>query len=185
MRPHAAILALLCLSAAPSLPAAELAGVTLADTVTVGGEELILNGLGLRKKAIFKVYVGGLYLAGASADAEAILAADAPRRMVMHFVRKVGAGQLCGGWRDGLAANAPDASAEVRRQFETLCGWMEDVGAGDRLELTYAPGEGTAVTVKGAERGRLEGKAFADALLACWLGPEPPSAEFRSGLLGG
>jgi len=45
----------------PCTLAAELAGATLPDTLAVGGT-LKLNGLGLRKKAVFKVYVGGLYL---------------------------------------------------------------------------------------------------------------------------
>ena len=43
-------------------PAAELAGVTMPDTDTVEGKTLKLNGLGLRKKMVFKVYVAGLYL---------------------------------------------------------------------------------------------------------------------------
>ena len=42
--------------------AGELAGVTLPDTLKAGEKTLKLNGLGLRKKAVFKVYVGGLYL---------------------------------------------------------------------------------------------------------------------------
>jgi len=42
--------------------AGELAGATLPDTLKAGEKTLKLNGLGLRKKAVFKVYVGGLYL---------------------------------------------------------------------------------------------------------------------------
>src|SRR5262252_7124110 len=56
--------------------AAELAGATLPDTLAAGDKTLKLNGLGLRKKAVFKVYVGGLYLESPSKDASAILAAD-------------------------------------------------------------------------------------------------------------
>ena len=46
-----------------SAHAAELAGATLPDALSAGDKLLKLNGLGLRKKAMFKVYVGGLYLA--------------------------------------------------------------------------------------------------------------------------
>jgi len=46
----------------PCTLAAEPAGATLPDPLAVGGKTLKLNGLGLRKKAVFKVYVGGLYL---------------------------------------------------------------------------------------------------------------------------
>ena len=42
--------------------AAEVGGVRLDDKATVGGQELVLNGAGVRTRAIFKVYVGSLYL---------------------------------------------------------------------------------------------------------------------------
>ncbi|MGQ9496536.1 MAG: chalcone isomerase family protein [Thermoanaerobaculaceae bacterium] len=50
--------------------------------------------------------------------------------------------------------------------------------------MTYIPGRGTTVTFGGKEVGTIEGKAFADALLAVWLGPKPPSADLKAGLLG-
>jgi hypothetical protein len=56
--------------------AGELAGATLPDTLKSGEMTLKLNGLGLRKKAMFKVYVGGLYLEAPSKNAGAILATD-------------------------------------------------------------------------------------------------------------
>ena len=42
--------------------AADVGGVKLADKATVGGQELVLNGAGIRTRAIFKVYVGSLYV---------------------------------------------------------------------------------------------------------------------------
>jgi hypothetical protein len=51
--------------------AKQLADATLPDTLDVGEKVLKLNGLGLRKKAVFKVYVGGLYLESPSKDPEA------------------------------------------------------------------------------------------------------------------
>ena len=37
--------------------AATLAGVTLADTATVGGQPVVLNGMGLREKYFLDIYV--------------------------------------------------------------------------------------------------------------------------------
>lgn len=180
------VLLVIAFLALPALPAgaAELAGVTLDDSTEAGGNRLVLNGLGLRKKAIFKVYVGGLYLPAKQSDADKILAADSARRVVMAFVRSVGAGSLTGAWDDCLAANTPNAGAELKKQFGELNGWMEDVESGDRLTFTYAPGSGTEVDVKGKSKGTLSGKTFADALFACWIGPTPPSEDFKDGLLG-
>ena len=42
--------------------AAEVAGVKLDDKASVGGQELVLNGAGVRTRVILKIYVGSLYL---------------------------------------------------------------------------------------------------------------------------
>ena len=46
---------------AVGVQAAEVGGVKLEDKVAVGGKDLVLNGAGIRTRAIFKVYVGSLY----------------------------------------------------------------------------------------------------------------------------
>lgn len=178
------IMLLLMLSVGLPVTAGELAGTQLQDTVRVDEQSLMLNGMGLRKKAIFKVYVGGLYLTKKQSDAAAILASDSPRRMVMHFLRSVGADSISGAWQDCLAAQSGSPSADLKRQFDQLASWMGDVDNGDRLEFTYTPGSGTTVEVQGKTRGTVDGKAFADTLLSCWIGSSPPSADFKAGLLG-
>jgi len=67
--------------------AGELAGATLPGALKSAEMVLKLNGLGLRKKSMFKVYVGGLYLESPSKDADAILAADQAKAIRMHFLR--------------------------------------------------------------------------------------------------
>jgi hypothetical protein len=164
---------------------AELAGVSMPDSTQVADQDLVLNGMGLRKKSIVKVYVAGLYLAEKSSDAKAILDSDSARRLAMDFRYGVSAEKLCGGWDDGLENNTSNASDELKAKFATLCEYMEDVEKGDTMVYTYVPGKGTEVSVKDAVKGEIAGKDFADALWACWIGPEPPSAGFKKGLLGG
>ncbi len=84
------VVAALCtflLTAPASTPAqaAELAGVTMADSIKIGGEESSLVGMGIRKKTIIKVYVAGLYMENPSKDAAIIIGTDQARGMVMHF----------------------------------------------------------------------------------------------------
>ena len=180
---HATVLSLLL-----ALPAAAgtLAGVTLPDRAEVKGQNLVLNGMRLRKKLVIKVYVGGLYLTQKEKNAAKVLAADEPRRMVMHFIYDVSKDQMCDAWEEGLEQNTPNASAEIKKAFTTLCGWMDGVGKGQRLVLTYLPGEGTTVEVGGKTKGTLPGKAVADAILATWIGPDPaPGADFKKAVLGG
>lgn len=164
---------------------ATLSGVAMPTQLQVEGRVLVLNGMALRKRVIFKVYVAGLYLPAKETDADRILARDAPRHLVMQFLRSVDAQALCEAWNDGLAANTPDASQALKAQYVTLCTWMEDVAKGDQFAFTYLPGRGTTVEVKGRPKGTLEGKAFADALFKSWIGPKPgPGEDFKRSLLG-
>lgn len=161
-------------------------GVTLPATIEASGHTLNLNGAALRKKFIIKVYVAGLYVATPSHSAEEILSADAPRQMLMHFISGHGTkDKICGAWNDGLAANTPGAGAELKQQFAELCGMMQDIKNGERMTLTYLPESGTTIDIAGTNRGAIQGKEFADALLRCWIGPKPgPGEGFKNGVLG-
>ena len=186
------MLTLLTLLLAAPLPTATLAdsiqtlsGVTMPDTVTVNGTPLVLNGMALRKKMVFKVYVAGLYLPARNSDAEVILGADAPRQIVLHFLRGVDKGKMCGAWEESLKNNSPDASADVKEKFTTLCSYMDDVDKDQQMIFTYLPDQGTSIEVNGVAKGTLEGKEFADALFRSWIGPKPgPGEDFKKKLLG-
>ena len=159
--------------------------VTLPATVSVAGQNLVLNGVATRKKAIFKVYVAGLYLAAPSHSADSVLAADSPRRMVMQFVRDVDKEKMCEAWDDALKNNTPDASAQLKGEFQTLCSWMEDIKEKEQFVFTYVPATGTEVMVADKVKGTITGKDFADALFKAWIGPKPgPGEGFKSALMG-
>ena len=178
--------AILALSLALPAGAGTLAGVNLPDKVDAGGQSLVLNGLGLRSKFIIKVYVAGLYLPQKEKNAAKILSADTPRRMVMHFLYSVNKEQMCDAWKEGLEQNTPKAPADVKKEFTTLCGWMEAIPKGHELVLTYVPGTGTQVEVNGKVKGTLPGKPTADAVLNTWIGPDPaPGQDFKKAVLGG
>ncbi|HUL69351.1 MAG TPA: chalcone isomerase family protein [Gemmatimonadales bacterium] len=164
----------------------KVANVTMPTTVDVGTSHLVLNGMALRKKMMFKVYVASLYLPAKSNNADEILAADAPRYMVMSFVRSVDKGKLCEAWEDGLEKNTPNAGEQLKADFKQLCDWMEDIKDGEQMVFTYLPEGGTTVGVRGTEKGVIAGKEFGDALFRCWIGPNPaPGQGFKKDLLGG
>lgn len=179
------MLAALLVATAIPASAANVGGVSLEDKVTVGNQTLVLNGAGLRKKFVVKVYAGGLYLPAKQKSAATILATDQPRRMVMHFLYNVTKAQMAEAWSEGLADNTPNASPEVRTAFKTLASWMEDVPKGSRIVITYLPGTGTTVEVNGKNKGTLGGKAVSDAILNTWIGPKPgPGGDFKTAVIG-
>lgn len=159
--------------------------VIFPDQRSHAGSKLILNGMAMRTFTFFDVYAAALYLDTPLSAAASILDRDAPRLMVMHFLRSVAAEKITEAWMDGLAANTPDAPPFVRENFATLGSMMENMNSGETLECHYAPSTGTTIVVKGKTKGVIQGKDFQDALLACWIGPKPgPGEKFRAGLLG-
>jgi hypothetical protein len=176
------LLAVLSFSSTAS--AAELAGVTMPDTATVGGKSLVLNGLGLREKYFIDVYVGGLYLPEKTRDGTKATTDDVPKRIVMHFVySEVTKDKLTVAFDEGFAAVG--ATTSQAAGLAQLNGWMETVHAGDQVVLEYVPGTGTTVTVKGVKKGTIAGADFMKALWGVYLGPVPPTAKLKDGMLGG
>jgi chalcone isomerase-like protein len=163
--------------------AGDLAGVTLPDTLKAGEKTLKLNGLGLRQKAIFKVYVGALYLESPSKDAEAILASDQPKAIRMHFLRDLSKAQLVEAFQEGFDANAKDKAAQ-KANFAKMLALVPDVKEGETMTFTYVPGKGTTLQAGDKELGVFAGKDFADAVFSIWLGPKPPSEGLKKGMLG-
>jgi len=178
-------IAVLFLVAGPS-QAKEIAGVMVQEMVkTDSGVEMTLNGAGIRSKFFMDIYIGELYLEEPSTDVDAILASEGNWRIVMHFLYKeVGKDKIVGGWNDGFAGNSDPKEVEVLRpRIERFNDMFVDMKAGDRILLDYVPGKGTVVTVAGEERGVVEGKDFADALLLIWLGEKPVNKKLKKQLL--
>ena len=178
------LLAACALAAAPVL-AREISGVQVPDRLQVAGKTLELNGAGLRKKFVVKVYVGALYLATASKDPAAVIAADAPKSVRMAFVREVEKKQILGAFREGFENNSRDRLPSLLPKLALIEPVVPDAKPGTVLQVTYVPGQGTTVSVEGGGSVTVEGKDFADALFANWLGEDPADGGLKEAMLGG
>lgn len=178
--------AVLALAVATPAFARKVAGVEFADAVDVGGQKLTLNGAGLRKKFIVKVYAGGLYVAQPSHDPGAIVAADAPKRVRMVFLRSVSRSQIMDTYREGFRKNSAGPGLEaLLAKLDQIAPAIPDLKEGSEMSVTYVPGEGTTVTAAGGGTVTVPGKDFADALFRNWLGPLPGDEDLKAAMLGG
>jgi hypothetical protein len=176
---------LACLSTAAL--AAEVGGVKLDDKVNVGGQELVLNGAGVRTRVVFKVYVASLYLPRKAADAQAVLA-EAPRRIQLNLLRALSADQFVDALNEGLAENNTAAEmAAIKPQADQLAAIMrsfKDVKEKDIVTLDFVDGA-TRVALNGDTKGSIPGDAFNQALMRVWLGEKPVQGDLKKALLGG
>jgi len=154
--------------------AGTLAGVTLPDSVRVGSTTLVLNGVGLRKKFVVKVYVAGLYLEQKSSDSDGIMKADAPKQIVMHFLHGASKSQIADAFDESFNNNAPDAKKTLKADIDRLLGALEAVKEGDQMVFTYLPARGTTLAVNGKEKLTIAAPAFGPVLSSVWLGPSRP-----------
>lgn len=165
--------------------AATLQGASFPDSIQVDGKPLKLQGLGLRKKFVFSVYVGALYLTTPSADGLAAARADEPKRIALRFLRDVDASSIREAFEDGLFKNAQEKLSTLKPRIDAFLKMAAvDVKQGQEVSFTYLPGTGTRVSVAGAEKGVVEGKDFMEALFSVWLGDLPPSPALKKGMLG-
>ena len=184
MKKFAAFAAALALVAVPLL-AASVDGVRIPDTVTVGDKTLKLNGAGVRKKMIVRVYVLGLYLENPSKDAAAIIASNETKSMRLRMMRAVEGPKISGAIVEGFENNSASQMASLRERLNKLAKMLPDVKEGDEIALTWVPDQGTVVNVRGTNTGTIGGRDFADALFSVWLGANPVQDDLKAALLAG
>ena len=170
-----------------SAHAADVGGVKLPDKQGVGGEELVFNGAGIRTRAVFKVYVGSLYLPAKAGTLDAVLA-KGPRRIQLNLLRDLSGDQLADAVMDGLKDNNPPADVEALKpqtdQFIAITKSMGALKEGSVVTIDYADGA-TKVGFNGADKGSIPGDAFNRALTRIWLGDKPVQADLKKAMLGG
>lgn len=186
-----AALALLLIAVSTLASAAEVAGVTLAETVQIasGGPQLVLNGAGLRKRVFFDVYAMGLYLSAKKTAAADVLSLAGPKRVAIRMLRDVDADQFADALADGIRQNHSEADAKALaprlKELIAIMIEMKEAKKGMSIALDWVPGAGTLVQIEGKPAGKtIPGEDFYRGLLRIWLGEDPVQADLKKALLG-
>ena len=171
-----------------SVNARQLDEVTLPDSVTLDGTDVVLqlNGMGYRTKFIFDIYVGGLYTESRVESRDAAQALKGPKRVVMHMVYdEVERKKITNGWNDGFEENNSDQQLKkLQARLKIFNSYFPDLKKNDVLLFDYVPATGTRVTINGEVKGVIEGADFYSALLDVWLGEEPADDDLKDAMLG-
>jgi len=185
-----ALTAMMALGTATHAQPVEMEGQKFEPTVQVGGQTLMLNGVGLRKRAFFKVYVNGLYVPTKSKDAATLINEKGARRASLRMLRDVGADSFVNAFIDGLQNNLSDAQmSALKPQIDSFVGTLKSIGEakkGDVINFDYTPDGGTRITVNGQPKGEpIPGHDFYAAVIRVWLGDKPVDEDLKKGMLGG
>ena len=167
----------------------DAAGVKFEDTIDQRGTKLVLNGAGVRYKAVFKVYSAGLYLPKKANTTEEVLAMAGPKRISITMLREIDSNELGKLFTRGVEDNA--AKSEMSKLIPGLLRMgqvfsdQKKLVAGDSFTFEWVPGTGGVLTVKGKPQGEaFKEPEFFIALMRIWLGPNPADWKLKDALLG-
>lgn len=165
-----------------------LAGAKFDPEASVAGQKLVLNGAGIRYKAIFKVYAIALYAQKAVHSNAEVLDAKLTKRLRLVALRDVGGDEF-----GKLFARAIEENA-TRDEFAKSIGAVVRMGQifadqkqfskGDVVDIDYVPGAGLALIVKGKQQELFKEPQFSSIMYKIWFGPHPPDTALQKALLG-
>ena len=167
----------------------EISGIKLDDPVELRGTALALNGAGIRYKAVFKVYVAGLYLGKKAATPEEVYATTGPKRISITLLREIDSNELGKAFTKGFEENTP--KSEMSKLIPGLIKMgqifadQKKLLPGENFTIDWIPGTGTIITVKGKPQGEpFKELEFFNALVRIWLGPQPADWKLKEAMLG-
>lgn len=183
------IIIFFALMSSQSAWAIDVEGVSFAPTRAVNGKTLILNGAALRTKRKFginfKVYVAGLWVPTKSSDPNQLMK-PGDKILELVFLRSLDKDTMTEAWTDSFKKNCQLECESGLEFVKTFNDFMVDVKESSLLTLTFDKA-GVSVEVMGKKenkKGRVDNAAFSRNLMAAFIGPAPPTEEFKKGLLG-
>ena len=161
----------------------KIGGKMLPDKMKAGENELTINGAGLRKKLIIKVYAGALYLMAKESNANSILKADEPMAVKMHFIYKaVDPAKLIEAWNTGFGKSDTSNLQEEIATFNSY--FTKDAVKNDVYDIIYVPDVGTSVYMNNKLKGTIPGLEFKKAVFSIWLGDQTELPKLKKAMLG-
>ena len=174
--------------------AIDVSGVTLDETITVGGTPLTLNGAGFRKRGYFKVDVTALYTAQKVNSVEALEKLPGAKRLELVIQQDITGSQASRYFLIDFEASATPAEfAQLINEVSQIGGIysaLPKIKKGDIVAIDVIPGKGamaslngTPLVPHGATTPYFNNDLLARIFLRMYVAGKTP-AELHDNLLG-
>lgn len=168
--------------------ALDVAGVKLEDKKNFHGNNLVLNGAGIRKKAFFDLYVGALYLEQKSTDEKNIISSGNPMIIELTITSTlVGSKEMKEAVDEGFKNSvSPEELAKLSARIDefTSAFSKDEIKKGDIFQFSAHNGSVFAIK-NGKELLSIDGEDFKSGLFGIWLGAKPADKNLKNALLSG
>ena len=179
------------LSASAATPKTPFYGHQFDNTITLGQQELQLNGVGGRSVPVIfmRVFATALYLPELSHDPETILQMPGAKRIQIRMNYGVAGKEFKKALVRGIEKNhSPEqqaAFAERTKAFAAIIDSFGKVKSGDVINLDFLPEQGLLISINGQSKGQpIAGADFYAAVLRIFIGDRPAEKDMKERLLG-
>lgn len=175
---------LLCASISTFAQTKKFHGVSFNTELKLDGENLLINGAGLREKYFMDLYVAALYVPKKTTDSKKVIYDDTEMAIHIKIISSsVTRERFIESVNEGFAISKHgSASKEEIKKFVGF--FSEPIQNGDKIYLDYIPGKGVRVTKNGEVKGTVPGLEFKKALFGIWFGTPPVQESLKNEMLG-
>jgi hypothetical protein len=175
------------LAAMPIARALEIQGVPVASFVQVAGQNLPLNGAGLRTFTLLlvpiKIYVAAFYTPGPLSSDSEVLASPGPMQFNFTFLRSVGASDVKEAWTSQFVNSVTYTYPGYEKDRDSFIGMFGALKSSG-VQMVQFVGTDTLVYDQGTMKGTITGRDFQKAFLSLWFGSNPVAPDLKAALLG-
>ncbi|WP_394128822.1 chalcone isomerase family protein [Shewanella maritima] len=164
--------------------AKQVAGIELETRVSAQGQELKLNGAGVRSKFFMDLYVGSLYLPEPQTQLEAVLAQNVAAVRLNITSGMITSKRMTDAITEGFELAAGNDLPKLQEKVDTFMAMFTDeITEGDQFTFVTTKDQGVESFKNGQSQGSIEGEDFRQALLKIWLGDKPAQRSLRKAML--
>jgi hypothetical protein len=170
-----------------SVQAVSVDGIHLEESLTLGDNELLLNGAGKRSKFFIDFYIAGLYLIEKSDNAQKIIDADSLMMLQLHVISTlISSENLTKGTKEGFSKATNGHTQPIQQEIDSfLEAFKEPIKIGDVFEIVYIPEKGiTVIKNRKIAKSLPVSLEFKRALFGIWLSDKPAQQSLKKALLG-
>lgn len=163
-----------------------ISGVKVDAKLAIDGQDLVLNGAGLREKMWIDLYVGALYLPKKSNSANDIMASTEGAAIKLTIVSgMITSEKMINAVNEGFENATGGKTAPLKAKIDKFKSFFkEEIVKGDQFLIVNVPGTGIVVYKNGTKKGVIEGHDFKKALFGIWLCDKPADKNLKAGMLG-
>ena len=154
--------------------------------LAVEGQNLTLNGAGVREKMFMDMYVGSLYVTKKATDGNTVSAANEAMAIKLNIVSGlITSEKMTSAITEGFENSTGKKTAPLKTKIDKFKGFFkEKINKSVIFIIVYVPSEGITVYKNGTKKGTIDGLDFKKALFGIWLGNKPADDDLKAGMLG-